>query len=651
MASNSLNGCGCPPNYDLINGECIKTETVSPDYSGDLLTITSVNDQLSYSKFGLRLYSDISSLTYPIVGSGFGSSFKLYDNAGAGPAIVPLLTGVQSTLWGADGTPGSAADLAGCGNTDLVTKGGKLNKTGIWANNAPRKIDVINDWDAANPSNLWDSLTIQQQLIELDKAKVSFEFCVDFPKEKQYLIGVGADNEVVVDIDGVTVLYLGSALQPIYEGESTVPFNYWHVFPITVSAGQHTIKLSGINHFSAAAFGAEIYDIDLATFQTNLTTPFTSSPSCGNIEADLEPYILFSTKDQVGNQVVDPANPGIYTCPDGSEVDFCNGTPSCLVTTKVDQLPCCYTIESCSTPGSTFTISLAEGQQTPIVGNIYTFAGDVSIEEQCFSVLEEIPCPGTELTDITIVIDYQTDNCNICVPCFELTNCADNTETLIIKWSDGNDPLESITIYVFDFDTTKCWTAEPLIPPCDSAIEYGPSNIVEEFEDCDDCLKPCYTIKDCINESIVYSDTTNLSGYVGQIISWNNGVEDKCGFVEKYICRENPQPVSEIVVLDCFFNCEDCLPKPEPVIPAFDLIPRIVKPGYDTPACTPSYYDKVKCNWSEAVYQHMASIRFGIEFCCEPDLQKWTIKNEILDIENTKYPDIDCDKACSDPES
>ncbi len=47
----------------------------------------------------------------------------------------------------------------------------------------------------------------------------------------------------------------------------------------------------------------------------------------------------------------------------------------------------------------------------------------------------------------------------------------------------------------------------------------------------------------------------------------------------------------------------------------------------------------------------MASIRFGIEFCCEPDLQKWTIKNEILDIESTKYPDIDCNEPCSDPES
>ena len=50
-------------------------------------------------------------------------------------------------------------------------------------------------------------------------------------------------------------------------------------------------------------------------------------------------------------------------------------------------------------------------------------------------------------------------------------------------------------------------------------------------------------------------------------------------------------------------------------------------------------------------FPSLNTIRFGIEFCCEPDLQKWTIKNEILDIESTKYPDIDCNKPCSDPES
>ena len=159
-------------------------------------------------------------------------------------------------------------------------------------------------------------------------------------------------------------------------------------------------------------------------------------------------------------------------------------------------------------------------------------------------------------------------------------------------------------------------------------------------------MTPCFEVVDCVDQTITYTNS-DLTSYIGQVISWNDGAEDRCGTVtKKYPCIENPQPVTEIVVLDCFFNCEDCLPQPEPPVPGFELKSRIVKPGYDTPACTPQYFDRVKCRWSEAVYQYMASKRYGIEFCCETDLQKWEIKNEILDIEVTKDPDIECPTVC-----
>ena len=43
------------------------------------------------------------------------------------------------------------------------------------------------------------------------------------------------------------------------------------------------------------------------------------------------------------------------------------------------------------------------------------------------------------------------------------------------------------------------------------------------------------------------------------------------------------------------------------------------------------YQEKVNGEFAEAVYQEMASIRYGIDFCCSPDLSKWSIKKELLD--------------------
>jgi len=42
-------------------------------------------------------------------------------------------------------------------------------------------------------------------------------------------------------------------------------------------------------------------------------------------------------------------------------------------------------------------------------------------------------------------------------------------------------------------------------------------------------------------------------------------------------------------------------------------------------------HDATNCSFAEAAYQEMASVRYGINFCCETDLQDNTIKKELLD--------------------
>jgi len=44
------------------------------------------------------------------------------------------------------------------------------------------------------------------------------------------------------------------------------------------------------------------------------------------------------------------------------------------------------------------------------------------------------------------------------------------------------------------------------------------------------------------------------------------------------------------------------------------------------------YYNKVNCNFSEAVYKEMATERYGIQFPSEDSSQKYKIKKQLLDL-------------------
>jgi hypothetical protein len=295
--------CECPEGftYNGATGLCERTLETVAEYTGGLLPIVAGSKNSNYGKFGLRLYPDISSLTWPILGDGTNATYTLNENNGAGPAVIPTAN-VKNEAFG--------SDVPGC---STGSTGGRLNKAGIWATGFP------------------------------NNQELSFEFCVDIPgpDTKQYLIGIAGDNKIKFYIDGTLAVFLDAT------SSVTRPFNHWHTFPLTLTPGTHTIKLSGLNLGSAAAFGAEIYDISLTEFQANLMYPAVGAGNCGSTEAQLEPYIIFSTRDYIGNSVPDPNNPGVWSCPDGSSVDYCEGVPICKITESVP-LDCdCYLIIPC----------------------------------------------------------------------------------------------------------------------------------------------------------------------------------------------------------------------------------------------------------------------------------------------------------------
>lgn len=68
-------------------------------------------------------------------------------------------------------------------------------------------------------------------------------------------------------------------------------------------------------------------------------------------------------------------------------------------------------------------------------------------------------------------------------------------------------------------------------------------------------------------------------------------------------------------------DCLSCQPK------------EVVIPPVITGDCSPEFVEEVKCAFADVYYQNMTSKRLGIQFCCPADKIKWSIKNEILDID------------------
>lgn len=181
--------------------------------------------------------------------------------------------------------------------------------------------------------------------------------------------------------------------------------------------------------------------------------------------------------------------------------------------------------------------------------------------------------------------------------------------------------------------------AVPSTTGCIDAPLFTAADIYGSYENCEICAEPCWQVVDCENPEYIIctseqagADPAFWNLYTNRILRFEDPVDSsitRCGYVTKGRCIDLDCDFVFIQDLDCFSTCEECYPQPVPVVTNFTQ--RSVYPGYDTPACRPDVYDKTKCNWSEILYQEMASKRYGIDFCCTVDSNKWIIKNELID--------------------
>ncbi|SIN69273.1 PA14 domain-containing protein [Chitinophaga niabensis] len=219
----------------------------------------------AYNSCGSWIYSTFSTYMTSFTRSRFAATNPLMNASSSDQTTYCAFTpiGSKTSLMGFGamsapaGNPGdSTVQQKGMMSPMLLADQGPLNRSGIWGCSA-----VGTEWLFVNATFA----------------------CAE---TKQYLIGVGADNHFRVYIDGSLIV-----ANEITDSEN---FKLWHVFPVNLTAGLHTIRLEGRDDGTPGAIGCEIYDNNV----TGLANAVTYN--------DLK--VLFSTKDVPNGNICIEAN-------------------------------------------------------------------------------------------------------------------------------------------------------------------------------------------------------------------------------------------------------------------------------------------------------------------------------------------------------
>lgn len=277
--------CTCPDGYtfDELSQECIKLDITPIIPSTDQRVACAASDN-SYANFGVAIYT-----TYNTNGTGTSTIHHAADTYWSNPA------------------------------PNFVD--GVLNRTAVWA---------------CNPGG-----TPQTGLMLPVGEPIGFIFPVIVPTTKTYYVGIAGDNKVRIRVGCNTIVDMDpNAIGLQYGTGLAGAFKFWHVYPVTLTAGRHVFELTGINFGSVAGFGAEIYD--------NTEAELSAATNGAGLN------IIFSTSTKRG-QPLQVSSTFVGTCPDGNtcvDIDdqgnlFCivsDSVPadcdSCKTTVCSDELDC-----------------------------------------------------------------------------------------------------------------------------------------------------------------------------------------------------------------------------------------------------------------------------------------------------------------------
>lgn len=325
----------------------------------------------------------------------------------------------------------------------------------------------------------------------------------------------------------------------------------------------------------------------------------------------------------------------------------------------------------------------------------YATLGQVVIIEghtNCWIVDKVVDCDCA----IDVVVNQVYEDCVTCNPDpnYLLRNC-DDLGTIIYTSSDLSAHVNKVV--EISPDCPGCWIVELYPNPIPSDF---PVTVATSYTDCEACKTTYYRLTDCTGTESPIVTSTDLSDYVGSIITlewcpttcWTVSVSQTstgagilgditnefascleclnsfpcvckriknhdtvahnydyvdCNGVEQTISILSGERSDRICMkllltsyptdyVETFGNCTNGVCPPQ-IYPK-----RPIRPGYTAPICSTEKYEKITCKSAEILYKSVLELRYGISNCCPEEDDKWLIKKQLIDLQALRDPAYEC---------
>jgi hypothetical protein len=300
-------------------------------------------------------------------------------------------------------------------------------------------------------------------------------------------------------------------------------------------------------------------------------------------------------------------------------------------TTVVETFPNCdaclpslyYRLESC---GNSDPIILYTTQNlSAYVGRTITLDNYIG----CYNVTiynDKVPS--------TVIVIFKNDyeDCIQCaLPRYKLIDC-DEIRPSIYTTTDLSAYLSSVVKLTFYPDT--CWSVETTtINSSDDLVI-----IASDFSTCDECT----TDTVCFCSTITNNSTTTQTFQFKDCDNNIQSINLKANSLSRQYCILKWIYPAGWTLPKIYTNNGPCIDGKCPL----DVPFKSIRPGYNSPACSEQYYEKIACRYADILYKDVIAQRYGIAPCCDQDdIYRLHIKFQLLEMQAINNPDYICNPS------